>query len=174
MEQRTAFTAIVGRPNVGKSSLLNYMLGQKVAIVSSKPQTTRTRITGVLTEDDTQLVFIDTPGLHRPRNNLDNYMLRSVNESVAGVDVGLLVAEAASAITEGEKMLAGKFKAMGIPAVLAINKIDMLQDKSELAPIIAEFSQLYDFRAVVPCSARTGYGIKNGASEIGRTRRVYV
>ncbi len=166
MEHRTAFIAIVGRPNVGKSSLLNYMLGQKIAIVSSKPQTTRTRITGVLTEEDTQLVFIDTPGLHRPRNNLDNYMLRSVNESVAGVDVGLLVAEANSEISEGEKILAEKFGAMGIPAVLAINKIDTLRDKSELAPIIAKLSEIYDFSAVVPCSAQTGDGVEILKSEL--------
>ncbi len=166
MEHNTAFIAIVGRPNVGKSSLLNYMLGQKVAIVSSKPQTTRTRITGVLTEGDSQLVFIDTPGLHRPRNNLDEYMLRSVNESVAGVDAALLVTEANSGITEGEKMLVGKFRAIGIPAVLAINKIDMLHEKSELAPIIAGFSGLYDFCAVVPCSAQTGEGVETLKNEL--------
>lgn len=168
MEQYTAFIAIVGRPNVGKSSLLNYMLGQKVAIVSSKPQTTRTRITGVLTEENIQLVFIDTPGLHKPRNNLDDYMLRSVNESVAGVDAALLVAEANSGITEGEKILAEKFKKMGIPAVLALNKTDMLHNKSELAPIIAEFSGLYDFNAVVPCSAKTGEGTDILKSELGK------
>ncbi len=168
MEQKTAFIAIVGRPNVGKSSLLNYMLGQKVAIVSSKPQTTRTRITGVLTEEDTQLVFIDTPGLHKPRNNLDNYMLRSVNESVAGVDVCMLVAQADSEITEGERILAEKIRAMGIPAVLAINKIDMLRDKSELAPLIEKLSRLYDFSAVVPCSAQTGDGVGALKNELRR------
>lgn len=159
MSQSTAFIAIVGRPNVGKSSLLNYMLGQKVAIVSSKPQTTRTRIMGVLTEQDTQLVFIDTPGLHKPRNSLDKFMLRSVNESVAGVDACLLVVEADSEITEGERMFAEKFKALDIPAVLAINKIDTIKDKAELAPQIAKFAGLYDFNAVVPCSAQTGEGI---------------
>ncbi len=166
MEQKTAFIAIVGRPNVGKSSLLNCMLGQKVAIVSPKPQTTRTRITGVLTEGCNQLVFIDTPGLHKPRNNLDSYMLRSVNESVAGVDVCLLVADANSDLSEGERILADKFGTMGIPAVLAINKIDMIRDKSGLAPVISKFSQLYDFSAVVPCSARTGDGTEALKSEL--------
>ena len=158
MEKRCAFIAIVGRPNVGKSSLLNNMLRHKIAIVSSKPQTTRTRIMGVLTEEDTQLVFIDTPGLHRPKNSLDKYMLRSVNESVAGVDACVLVVEADSKITDGERLFAEKFKALGLPAVLAINKIDMLKDRSVLAPKIAELSLLYDFSAVVPCSAQTGDG----------------
>ena len=159
MEKRCAFIAIVGRPNVGKSSLLNNMLRHKIAIVSSKPQTTRTRIMGVLTEEDTQLVFIDTPGLHRPKNSLDKYMLRSVNESVAGVDACVLVVEADSKITDGERLFAEKFKALGLPAVLAINKIDMLKDRSVLAPKIAELSSLYDFSAVVPCSAQTGDGV---------------
>ena len=168
MEQKTAFIAIVGRPNVGKSSLLNYMLGQKVAIVSSKPQTTRTRITGVLTENDTQLVFIDTPGLHKPKNDLDKYMLRSVNESVAGVDACLLVTEAGTALTEGEKILTEKFAALDIPAVLAINKTDTVRDKTILAPQIADASTLYDFSAVVPVSAQTGEGIGELKAELRR------
>ncbi len=168
MEQKTAFIAIVGRPNVGKSSLLNYMLGQKVAIVSSKPQTTRTRITGVLTENDTQLVFIDTPGLHKPKNDLDKYMLRSVNESVAGVDACLLVTEAGTALTEGEKILTEKFASLDIPAVLAINKTDTVRDKTILAPQIADASALYDFSAVVPVSAQTGEGIEELKAELRR------
>lgn len=166
MEQRSAFIAIVGRPNVGKSSLLNRMLGQKIAIVSSKPQTTRTRIMGVLTEKDTQLVFIDTPGLHKPRNDLDKYMLRSVNESVAGVDACLLVVEAGRNITEGERMFAEKFKALDIPAVLAINKTDTIKDKTILAAQIAELSKLYPFSAVVPCSAENGGGVEELKQEL--------
>ncbi len=166
MEKRSAFVAIVGRPNVGKSSLLNRMLGQKVAIVSSKPQTTRTRIMGVLTESDTQLVFIDTPGLHRPKNSLDKYMLRSVNESVAGVDVCMLVVEAGTKITEGEKLFAEKFRALELPSVLVINKIDTIKDKTRLAAQISEFSQLYDFNAIVPCSAQTGEGVESLKEEL--------
>ncbi len=166
MEKRSAFIAIVGRPNVGKSSLLNKMLRQKIAIVSSKPQTTRTRIMGVLTENDVQLVFIDTPGLHKPRNSLDKYMLRSVNESVAGVDACVLVVEADSNITEGEKMFAEKFRSLGLPAILAINKTDTLKTKEKLAPQIAELSKLYDFSAVVPCSAQTGEGIDDLKAEL--------
>lgn len=159
MERRSAFIAIVGRPNVGKSSLLNRMLGEKIAIVSSKPQTTRTRIMGVLTEDNTQLVFIDTPGLHRPRNDLDRYMLRSINESVAGVDMCVLVTETNKEITEEEQQLLEKFRSLSLPVVLAINKIDTLQDKTRLAKQLADWAGRYAFHAVVPCSAQTGDGI---------------
>ena len=166
--KKTAFIAIVGKPNVGKSSILNKILKQKIAIVSSKPQTTRTRIMGVLTENDTQLVFIDTPGLHKPRNSLDKYMLRSVSESVAGVDVCVLVTEADKHISEEELQLIDKFKSMNMPAVLAINKTDTVQDKSKLAVQIAELSQLYDFQSIVPCSAQTGSGIDDLKLELSK------
>ena len=156
---KSAFIAIVGRPNVGKSSILNKMLGEKIAIVSSKPQTTRTRIMGVLTEENSQLVFIDTPGLHKPRNDLDRYMLRSINESVAGVDMCVLVVEAGRSITQEETQLIEKFRSIDIPAVLAINKLDTISDKTVIAEQISKLSSEYDFSAVVPCSAQTGYGI---------------
>lgn len=156
---KSAFIAIVGKPNVGKSSILNKMLGQKIAIVSSKPQTTRTRIMGVLTEKETQLVFIDTPGLHKPHNSLDKFMLRSVNESVAGVDACLLVVEAGKPVSDEEKELIKKFISLDIPAVLAINKMDTLADKTVIAKQISEISSLYEFSAVVPCSAQTNSGI---------------
>lgn len=165
-EKKTAFIAIVGLPNVGKSSLLNHMLGQKIAIVSAKPQTTRTRIMGVLTEENTQLVFIDTPGLHKPRNNLDKFMLRSVNESVAGVDACMLVTEAGKSLADGEKLLIEKFKTLNLPAVLVINKTDLLSDKKMIASQIAEFSKLYNFDAVVPCSAKSGQGIQELKAEL--------
>ncbi len=157
--EKNAFIAIVGRPNVGKSSILNRLLGQKIAIVSSKPQTTRTRIMGVLTEAETQLVFIDTPGLHKPHNSLDKFMLRSVNESVAGVDACMLVVEAGKAVREEEMQLIEKFRSMDIPAVLAMNKTDMLNDKTLIAKQISDLSALYNFSAVVPCSAQTGAGL---------------
>lgn len=166
VQSKTAFIAIVGRPNVGKSSILNTLLGQKVAIVSSKPQTTRTRIMGVLTEGETQLVFTDTPGLHKPRNSLDKFMVRSVSESVAGVDACLLVTEAGRDVSPEELELVEKFKALDIPAVLAINKTDTLKDKTVLAGQIAKLSKLYDFEAVVPCSAQTNDGIDDLKNEL--------
>ncbi|MGN0470788.1 MAG: GTPase Era [Acutalibacteraceae bacterium] len=163
---KSAFIAIVGKPNVGKSSILNKMLGQKIAIVSSKPQTTRTRIMGVLTEKETQLVFIDTPGLHKPHNSLDKFMLRSVNESVAGVDACMLVVEAGKPVSDEEKELIKKFIALDLPAVLAINKMDTLSDKSVIAKQISEISSLYEFSSVVPCSAQTNSGIDTLKDEL--------
>lgn len=164
--EKTAFIAIVGRPNVGKSSLLNQMLGQKVAIVSSKPQTTRTRIMGVLTEQETQLVFIDTPGMHKPKTELGSYMVRSVNESVSGVDACLLVAEAGYDPSETELMLIEKFKKLGLPAVLALNKIDLLKNKEELIEKILKYSKLFEFEAVVPICAQDGRGVDELKDEL--------
>lgn len=157
--QKSAFIAIVGRPNVGKSSILNAMIGQKVAIVSNKPQTTRTRIMGVLTEGDDQLVFIDTPGMHKPKTSLGKYMVRSVNESVSGVDACLLVTEADREPTQTELMLIEKFKSLDLPAILAINKIDTLKNKEVLMAQILKYSKLYDFAAIIPVSAHDGDGI---------------
>jgi len=165
-EEKSAFIAIVGRPNVGKSSLLNAMLGQKVAIVSNKPQTTRTRIMGVLTRGPYQLVFIDTPGLLKPHNRLGEYMVKSVTESVAGVDAFLLVIEAGKKISPADLELIDKFKSLEMPAVLAINKIDLLSDKSALIAQITEISELYSFEAVVPISAIDGNGVKDLTAEL--------
>lgn len=164
--KKSAFIAIVGRPNVGKSSLLNSMLGQKVAIVSKKPQTTRTRIMGVLTEDETQLVFIDTPGLLQPRNRLGEYMVRSVVESVSGVDACLLVVEAGRKISRSAIELIDRFRSLSMPAVLAINKIDLLSDKTELMKQISDVRGLYDFEAIVPVSAQNNDGVKELESEL--------
>ncbi len=159
-EQKSAFIAIVGRPNVGKSSILNRILGQKITIVSSKPQTTRNRIIGVYTHGDTQLVFIDTPGLHKPHNSLGEYMVRSVKESVGGVDACLLTAECDRLPGDTEKQLMARFKAQHIPAVLALNKIDKLADKSQLMEKLAAYSREFDFEDIVPVSAQNGSGIK--------------
>ena len=163
---KSAFIAIVGRPNVGKSSILNKMLGQKIAIVSSKPQTTRTRIMGVLTEKETQLVFIDTPGIHKPRTELGKYMVKSVNESVSGVDACLLVTEACRDITDTELKLIEKFKSMDVPAILAINKIDTVKEKSDLMLQIARYNEKYNFDAIVPVSAQNNSGIDDLKNEL--------
>ena len=160
--QKSAFIAIVGRPNVGKSSLLNALLGEKVAIVSPRPQTTRTRITGVLTEGATQLVFIDTPGLHRARNSLGEYMVRQVGSSVSDVDLAVLVTDASEPwekLTRAEMDLIEQFKKLDLPAVAVLNKIDLLKDKEQLIPMMAVLNEAYDFQQIVPLSAKTGDGV---------------
>ena len=165
-ERKTAFIAIVGRPNVGKSSILNNILGQKVAIVSSKPQTTRTKIMGVLTEDDVQLVFTDTPGFHKPKTKLGEKMIKAVDDSIGGVDSCLFVTEAKGEIREAELDLLKKLKAERIPVVLAINKIDMLSDKQELMGRIVELTNLMNFEAVIPVSARENDGMDELKDEL--------
>lgn len=153
---KSAFIAIVGCPNVGKSSILNRLLGTKIAIVSDKPQTTRTKIMGVLTEDDTQLVFTDTPGFHRPRTKLGEKMVQAVSDSVSGVDACLFVIEPEGEIRAAELELIDRFKKQKMPVILAINKVDTLPDKEVLMSRIAQVTQLYDFKAVVPVSALRG------------------
>ena len=137
---KTAFIAIVGCPNVGKSSILNKLLGTKIAIVSSKPQTTRTKIMGVLTEGETQLVFTDTPGYHKPHNKLGEKMNQAVGDSIGGVDACLFVVESKGDIKKGEYELIEKFKKLKVPVILAINKIDMIKDKEELLERIVELT----------------------------------
>ncbi len=156
---KTAFIAIVGKPNVGKSSLLNKMLGAKVAIVSSKPQTTRTKIMGVLTLDDIQLVFTDTPGFHKPHNKLGEYMNNAVGDSIGGTDAALFVVEPNGELDEKELELIKKFKQEKLSVILAINKIDMVKEKKELLSRILYLTKMYDFEAVVPVSATEGAGV---------------
>ena len=166
MNTTTAFIAIVGCPNVGKSSLLNKMLGQKIAIVSSKPQTTRTKIMGVLTRGACQLVFTDTPGYHRPKNKLGENMVRAVTDSIGGVDACLFVVEAEGDIKPGELELIEKFKKLDVPVILAINKIDMLKDMTAILARINEFVPLYDFTAIVPISAVKGIAVEELLDEL--------
>ncbi len=158
-QTKSAFIAIVGRPNVGKSSLLNALVAGKVAIVSDKPQTTRNRIIGVLTEGETQLVFIDTPGLHKPRTRLGEYMVGQVRESITDVDVAVLVTDTMGFIARDEQALMDQFEAAGIPAVLVINKIDLLENKSDLLALIAKFSDAFSFDAVFPISVLQNDGV---------------
>ena len=142
-QNKTAFIAIVGKPNVGKSSILNRLLGQKIAIVSDKPQTTRTRIMGVLTKNETQLVFTDTPGFHQPKTKLGEKMIKAVGDSISGVDACLFVVEPYGELKESELQLIEKFRREKMPVILAINKIDTVEDKTELITRIAELTQFY-------------------------------
>ena len=163
---KTAFIAIVGCPNVGKSSILNKLLGTKIASVSSKPQTTRTKIMGVLTEGETQLVFTDTPGYHKPHNKLGEKMNQAVGDSIGGVDACLFVVESKGDIKKGEYELIEKFKKLKVPVILAINKIDMIKDKEELLERIVELNKLFDFEAIVPVCASTGEHIDELVDEM--------
>lgn len=149
---KSAFVAIVGKPNVGKSSLLNLLVGEKIAIISDKPQTTRTRITGVLTEGETQLVFIDTPGLHKPKNKLGDYMVKQVTDSVGDVDCAVFVTDPLGEVTEAEKQLIENIRQLHLPAILVINKIDTLQNKEDMVKKMVTISGMYDFEEVVPIS----------------------
>jgi GTP-binding protein Era len=151
--------AIVGRPNVGKSSLLNLIVGEKVAIVTPKPQTTRSKIIGVLTEGETQLVFIDTPGVHIPRTKLSEHMVKQARESMADVDLAVLMCEPTGPITSPELGLIEQFKALNLPAILAVNKIDTLPRKEDMLAKISAFSELYDFDEVIPISVKQNDGV---------------
>ncbi len=158
MITKTGIFSVVGRPNVGKSTLTNALCGTKVAIVSNKPQTTRTRITGVLNEDGCQMIFLDTPGLHKPKTRLGDYMVKIINDTVTDVDTVLLLVEPVARIGIPEQLLIDKLKEYALPAVLVINKIDSVE-KETLLSVIAAYSEAYDFAAVVPVSARQGDGL---------------
>ncbi len=151
---KSVFIAVTGRPNAGKSSLVNLLVGEKVAIVSEKPQTTRTRVNGVLTKGETQFVFIDTPGMHKPRTKLSEQMVRTIHNSVSGVEAVILMADATKKISPVEEKLAADFRAAGNEAVLLINKVDLIKNKSDLLKIIEEYSHLYDFAEIIPISVK--------------------
>ncbi len=165
--KRTAFIAIVGRPNVGKSTLLNSILGQKVAITSKKPQTTRNRITGIHTVADDQFVFLDTPGIHKPRTKLGDFMVKTVSNTLGGVDAAILVTEAREEVGDIEAGVIKRLKGDKIPAVLIINKIDTVR-ASNVAKTIQSYAEAFDFDAVIPISAKSGKGVDIVISECER------
>ena len=158
MATKTAMITIAGRPNVGKSTLTNYLVGEKIAIVSNKPQTTRNRICGIVTKEDTQFVFVDTPGFHKPRTKLGDYMVGVTRDSIADVDLTILVVEPIAAIGPQEEGLIEQLRSRNCPAVLAINKIDTVE-KDKLLEVIAVYSQAASFDAIIPISAKTGDGV---------------
>jgi len=167
MSQKSAMITIVGRPNVGKSTLINHLVGEKIAIVSHKPQTTRNRICGIVTHDDTQLVFVDTPGFHKPRTRLGDYMNNVVHDSVADVDAALLLVEPIAHIGPQEEDLLGQLRAAHAPVILVINKIDTVE-KENLLAVIAAYAAKFEFDAVVPVSAKFGDGIPDLLRECAR------
>ncbi|MCQ2451609.1 MAG: GTPase Era [Oscillospiraceae bacterium] len=160
MTSKNVMITIAGRPNVGKSTLANTLAGEKIAIVTNKPQTTRNRIFAVVNREDTQMVFIDTPGFHKARNKLGDYMVKVVNESVTDVDVVCLVIEPVASVGTQESLLLERMKNTGIPVVLLINKIDSV-NKAELLAVMDAYRQAYEFAAILPISARTGENIEN-------------
>ena len=155
---KTAMITICGRPNVGKSTLTNVMVGEKIAIVSNKPQTTRNRITAIVNRGETQFVLLDTPGFHKPRTRLGDYMVNIVKESVADVDCVLLMVEPVASVGPQESALIERLKQTGVPALLVINKIDTVE-KPCLLEIMALYSTAYDFDAILPVSAKSGEGV---------------
>lgn len=165
MISKTAMITICGRPNVGKSTLTNALVGEKIAIVSNKPQTTRNRISAVVNRGDTQFVIIDTPGFHKPRTRLGDYMVNVVKESVADVDAVMLLVEPIANIGRQEEELIARIKETGVPAILVINKIDTVE-KTELMEVMALYSAAHDFDAIIPMSAKNGEGIDELLAEL--------
>ena len=167
MISKTCMITICGRPNVGKSTLANTLAGEKIAIVSDKPQTTRNRITAICSRGETQFVFMDTPGFHKPRTRLGDYMVGVVRQSVADVDAVVLVVEPVAALGPQERELIRGFAASGVPAVLAVNKIDTVEPQTLLA-VIAAYAEAHDFAAVVPISAQNGDGVEELLAELAK------
>ena len=168
MKENTAKAAMItvcGRPNVGKSTLTNALVGEKIAIVSNKPQTTRSRIIGIVSRGNTQLVLIDTPGFHKPRTRLGDYMVNVVRESVADVDCVLLLVEPIASIGPQEEALISRIEEQDLPAILVINKIDTVE-KERLLEVMAVYSARHTFDAIIPISARTGEGLEDLQTEM--------
>jgi len=161
---KTAIVTIAGRPNVGKSTLTNYLVGEKIAIVSNKPQTTRNRICGIVTRDNMQFVFVDTPGFHKARTKLGDYMVNAVRESIADVDATILVVEPIPSVGIQEQTLIEKLKGIRCPTILAINKIDTVE-KDKLLEVIDVYAQTGAFDAIIPISAKTGDGVEELLAE---------
>lgn len=162
---KSGFAAIIGMPNVGKSTLLNAIVGQKIAIISDKPQTTRNKILAIYSTDEEQIIFTDTPGIHRPHNKLGEFMVNAAKESMGDTDVLIFVVDASRRIQDMEREIAKNIGKTGLPCILVLNKVDLMK-KEELLPIIADYSSMYNFDSVVPISAKTHDGVDILISDI--------
>ena len=158
MEYKSGFVAVIGRPNVGKSTLINKVIGQKIAITSDKPQTTRSRIQCILTQDDAQIIFLDTPGIHKPKFKLGEYMLKAAEGTLKEVDAIFFVIDATEKFGGGEKYILERLSATTKPVILVVNKVDLIE-REKILPIIAEYSKRRNFAAVVPISATEGTNV---------------
>ncbi|MCI9085442.1 MAG: GTPase Era [Clostridia bacterium] len=155
---KSGFAAIIGMPNVGKSTLLNTIVGQKIAIISDKPQTTRNKILAIYSNDEEQIIFTDTPGIHKPHNKLGEYMVNVANDSMGDTDVLIFVVDASRKIQEMEREIARNISKTGLPCILVLNKVDVMK-KEDLLPIIADYSSIHEFDSIVPISAKNNDGV---------------
>lgn len=165
---RSGYVGLIGRPNAGKSTLLNHLVGEKIAAVSNKPQTTRHRIQGIVTTEEGQIVFVDTPGVHKPGYLLNRRMMAAVHDAIMSVDVVVLMRDASVSTGNGDKFVLDLVKSSEKPAVLVLNKIDKVKDKSNLLPLIEYYSKEYDFAEIVPISALRGSAIDNLLNQIAK------
>lgn len=164
---RSGFVAIIGRPNVGKSTLMNHLIGQKIAIMSDKPQTTRNKIHGVYTTNDTQIVFLDTPGIHKPQSKLGNYMMQTAESALKEVEAALFLIDAAEGLGGGDRFIIEQLKKVKTPVFLVMNKIDKVEPE-QLLPMITQYNELYEFAEIVPISALKGNNVDTLLEQISR------
>ena len=162
---KSGFVCIMGKPNVGKSTLLNQIVGEKIAITTNKPQTTRNTIKGIITDDEAQIVFVDTPGIHRPKHKLGKIMNKNVDNTISDTDVVIMLIDASRKKSDQELVIE-KLRRIRVPIILAINKVDMIKDKLELLNIIEEYKNIFDFQAIIPISAKTGDGVDSIIAEV--------
>jgi GTP-binding protein Era len=165
---RSGYVALIGRPNAGKSTLLNYLVGEKIAAVSNKPQTTRHRIQGIVTRKEGQIVFVDTPGVHKPGYLLNRRMMAAVHDAILSVDLVVLLRDASVSTGNGDRFVLDLVKESGKPAIVVLNKIDKIKDKSVLLPLIEFYSKEYNFEEIVPISALKGDAVDNLLSQIAK------
>lgn len=164
---RSGFVAIIGRPNVGKSTLMNHLIGQKIAIMSDKPQTTRNKIHGVYTTNDIQIVFLDTPGIHKPQSKLGNYMMQTAESALKEVEAALFLIDASEGLGGGDRFIIEQLKKVKTPVFLVMNKIDKVEPE-QLLPMITQYNELHEFAEIIPISALKGNNVETLMEQISR------